>query len=226
MNTKSSLVDLTAKIYTCIMTDNVAQLRDNISENSLTRDTIIDILYTNMNNIIILAARYCNETTLRFLIDEVYRGMITKNLLYEIVLYVNGPAVDYIKSVIDSADDQPSDHKYEVVGSLSFKDNNGVECSLQKSSESPTILVGVDKMMPKVQLSSISEFTGWADYPLPDCVKVSGHMELTREQIAELLPYLIHFSIYGELARPIKSPDTNRVDALKKMDEMFKHNPI
>lgn len=83
-----------------------------------------------------------------------------------------------------------------------FKDLYGMECSLQKSSlaTQDAIWLGVSDCKPKIMASKLKQGgTGWVDYPIPEDVLLSTRMHLSREQVQELLPYLVKFVETGEI---------------------------
>ncbi len=91
---------------------------------------------------------------------------------------------------------------------LEFKDYYGVECSIQQSSlaTDDAIWIGVDDANPQIMASQAkeagvetTETTGWVKYPVPKDVLMHTRMHLTREQVAEMLPYLQEFVETGEL---------------------------
>ena len=79
---------------------------------------------------------------------------------------------------------------------LLFKDVDENECSLQESSLiEPAIWIGLDHIQPKLFLPDIDKtMQGWINYPISECVKLFGRMELTQQQVKELLPYLQFFA--------------------------------
>ena len=81
-----------------------------------------------------------------------------------------------------------------------FKDANGEECSLQKSSVAtePMVWLGVNEVKPKYFPSN---GTGWHDVPMGQYTQVlsSGRMHLTQAQVADLLPALVYFAEHGDL---------------------------
>lgn len=81
---------------------------------------------------------------------------------------------------------------------LKFRDSNGVECSMQKSSAASEnkIWLGCDEANPKVLVNG----RGWVPLPMPDDYLATTRMHLTREQVAELLPSLQRFVATGELS--------------------------
>lgn len=85
-----------------------------------------------------------------------------------------------------------------------FKDSNGVICSLQKSSSAmeDKIWFGANKLGVK----EFTALTGWVNRDEFDDVNEITHhyvgnnrMHLTRKQVENLLPYLIHFVNTGEI---------------------------
>lgn len=91
---------------------------------------------------------------------------------------------------------------------VQFADSHGVTCSLQKSSSAAgdAIWLGVDEAAPRILASQAAahgvqthQRTGWVPYPIPGAVSVTTSMHLAREQVAELLPALVHFVHTGDL---------------------------
>ena len=88
-----------------------------------------------------------------------------------------------------------------------FTDTYDTECSLQiSSSVEERIWFGVDDANPKILVSRAKEHglepqgkNGWMSYPIPDDVLLTTRMHLSREQVKELLPYLINFVETGEI---------------------------
>lgn len=91
-----------------------------------------------------------------------------------------------------------------------FTDRYGVNCSLQKTSlaTEDTIWLGVSDVTPKIMatdaiklgIDSKGQANGWVEYDIPDEVLLSSRMHLTREMVAELLPYLTKFVETGEIS--------------------------
>lgn len=91
---------------------------------------------------------------------------------------------------------------------LKFSDYNGVECSIQKSSlaTDDAIWIGVDDANPQIMAFhandagiETTETTGWIKYPIHSEALLSTRMHLTREQVAEMLPFLQEFVDSGEI---------------------------
>ncbi len=82
-------------------------------------------------------------------------------------------------------------------GIIKFDDNNGVHCSLQKSSSAleDKIWLGCDDAEPKVLVPG----EGWKPIEMPGDYIANTRMHLTREQVAELLPHLQRFVASGDL---------------------------
>lgn len=80
---------------------------------------------------------------------------------------------------------------------INFKDAQGADCSLQKSSSSSEskIWLGTDDADPRM----LVKHEGWLPVDMPDGVLYNTRMHLNREQVAELLPYLVNFVETGEL---------------------------
>ena len=81
----------------------------------------------------------------------------------------------------------------------SFKDDYGLECSLQKSSAATKdcIWLGINK--PKLTIFEDKNLGKYIETEMPETFMVDSRMHLTREQVAELLPYLENFVKTGEL---------------------------
>ncbi len=84
-----------------------------------------------------------------------------------------------------------------------FKDEYGVDCSLQKSSwmEKDAIWLGVDDLQPKILAYKINGGipNGWVDYKISEDVEFHNRMHLTRDMVAQLLPLLQKFVKTGDL---------------------------
>lgn len=83
-----------------------------------------------------------------------------------------------------------------------FIDRYGQKCSLQKSSLAfeDCIWFGITNPIPQVMASKIIDGgVGWADVPVHKDIQISGRMHLTREMVAEMLPYLQKFVETGQL---------------------------
>lgn len=80
---------------------------------------------------------------------------------------------------------------------VEFTDSEGVECSLQKSSNitEDLIWLGCTDANPQHLVKGL----GWKPYPLPESVQMTTRMHLTQEQVVALLPMLEHFAYTGEL---------------------------
>ena len=80
---------------------------------------------------------------------------------------------------------------------ITFKDQYGIECSLQESSlaTESCIWLGCNKPNPRVHLPG----QGWKSIELPIESVSDTRMHLTREQVKELLPYLQQFVETGGL---------------------------
>lgn len=80
-----------------------------------------------------------------------------------------------------------------------FADLCGEACSIQESS-----LVGIDAVWLGINEPSPKQFlgdgTGWHDYQLPENVQCQTRMQLTREQVAVLIPLFRKFMKTGGLA--------------------------
>ena len=82
---------------------------------------------------------------------------------------------------------------------VKFKDRNGVECSLQKSSiaTEDCIWLGCNDASPQVLIPG----QGWQPVSLPSGdVIANTRMHLNQKQVKEILPYLQKFAETGELS--------------------------
>ena len=89
----------------------------------------------------------------------------------------------------------------------SFKDYNGLECSIQKSSSlnEPLIWLGVDKEV--VSAFCLNNTNGWTTFKESDLlekfnaanISLSGRMHLSQDDVKKLLPTLIKFAETGEI---------------------------
>lgn len=91
-----------------------------------------------------------------------------------------------------------------------FKDFNGHECTIQKSSiaNENAIWLGLESASPKILHCDATRLgiehnktCGWIDYPIPHEVSLNTRMHLTKEQAKELAKMLLHFAESGELPR-------------------------
>jgi hypothetical protein len=80
---------------------------------------------------------------------------------------------------------------------ISFTDQYGVECSLQKSSlaTDDCVWFGCNDANPKVLVHG----EGWKPVEMPSQYIANTRMHLNREMVKELLPFLNHFVETGEL---------------------------
>ena len=79
-----------------------------------------------------------------------------------------------------------------------FKDGYGLECSLQKSSSfNDCIWLGIDN--PKLCVFENESMGKYIETDMPKTFDVNSRMHLTREMVAELLPYLTRFAETGDL---------------------------
>lgn len=87
-----------------------------------------------------------------------------------------------------------------------FTDENGVECSVQKSSlaTEDCIWLGANE----IGLKEFVAYRGWKDVPTPFTMQhhysANNRMHLSREQVKALLPLLTHFVETGELPDSIQ----------------------
>lgn len=93
---------------------------------------------------------------------------------------------------------------------VEFKDQRGIECSLQKSSiaTDDCVWLGSDD----IGLRRFEPGLGWSDVDLPSDPRgrsyvANNRMHLNREQVSMLLPYLHRFVETGE----IDAPEAERV---------------
>ena len=85
---------------------------------------------------------------------------------------------------------------------IEFDDLYETRCNIQESSlaTDKAIWLGVESAEPKIMASKTKEGgTGWVDYPIPEDVKLTTRMHLTREQVNNLLPILQKFVDTGEI---------------------------
>lgn len=85
---------------------------------------------------------------------------------------------------------------------IKFEDFYNIKCNIQESSlaTEEAIWFGVEDPEPLIMASKTVEGgTGWVKYPIPDDVKLTTRMHLTREQVKELLPILQKFVDTGEI---------------------------
>lgn len=89
-----------------------------------------------------------------------------------------------------------------------FKDNNGVRCSIQKSSSAmeDKIWFGVNELNPQIMCSEAKKVgvpqlyeNGWQPYHIPKEVLCNDRMHLTREMVQDILPILQKFVDTGEI---------------------------
>uniref|UniRef100_A0A6M3M2E1 Uncharacterized protein n=1 Tax=viral metagenome TaxID=1070528 RepID=A0A6M3M2E1_9ZZZZ len=82
-----------------------------------------------------------------------------------------------------------------------FTDSYGEKCSLQKSSSATEnkIWLGIDN--PKLTVFENEKMGKYLVTEMPKHFLVNSRMHLTREQVAELLPYLKRFVETGDLRR-------------------------
>jgi len=82
---------------------------------------------------------------------------------------------------------------------VKFKDRNGVECSLQKSSiaTEDCIWLGCIDANPQTLIPGI----GWQPVQMPREYIANTRMHLTRDQVSQLLPYLQEFILSGEIRK-------------------------
>lgn len=88
-------------------------------------------------------------------------------------------------------------------GIVKFKDEYGVDCSLQKSSlaDNDCIWLGVEDLQPKILACKVNGGipNGWVDYEISKDVLFHKRMHLTRDMVKQLLPLLQKFVKTGEL---------------------------
>ena len=88
---------------------------------------------------------------------------------------------------------------------IEFEDRSGRSCSLQKSSLATADAVWLG--CTEIGLKRFAAGLGWQDIELVDTMRdhyvANNRMELTREQVAELLPHLQRFVETGECHSPI-----------------------
>jgi hypothetical protein len=90
---------------------------------------------------------------------------------------------------------QKTDRGFRIV---EFTDRNGHKCSLQESSAATqaSIWLGPDDAEPCV----LVEGKGWQPVEFPADTQFTTRMHLNKQQVRELLPYLQHFALHGDLA--------------------------
>lgn len=139
-------------------------------------------------------AIYCEKCNAVFKFDD--EDIVEDNDHYHINCCICGNSIELKRDI--STKETNRGFKY-----IQFKDAGGDICSLQESSSiDPKIWFGKENVPVKVFLPDIDESKkGWIDFPLPECVKIFGRMELSQAQVKELLPYLEYFSIYGHLPK-------------------------
>jgi hypothetical protein len=101
---------------------------------------------------------------------------------------------------------------------LEFKDRNGVECSLQKSSlaDDECIWLGCDDIGLKRFTPKSKGGNGWEDvdleqdHPYGVTHIANTRMHLNQEQVRALLPYLQHFAETGYLPVRVDNPTRDR----------------
>jgi hypothetical protein len=89
------------------------------------------------------------------------------------------------------------EHTNRSFAFISFKDRNGVECSVQKSSLAfeDCIWFGCNAPNPRHFVPG----EGWIDLTLPDNTLCDTRMHLSREHVKALLPALQKFAETGEI---------------------------
>lgn len=89
-----------------------------------------------------------------------------------------------------------------------FFDDNGQECSIQKSSSAleDKVWLGVNDPKPEILHSDAwllgvktDATSGWVDYPISPKVHMTTRMHLTRQQAAALAKKLMDFADSGEI---------------------------
>jgi hypothetical protein len=80
---------------------------------------------------------------------------------------------------------------------IDFADQYAVQCSLQKSSlaTEDCIWFGCNDADPKMLVRG----KGWKPVPMPEEYIANTRMHLNREQVAQLLPFLVAFVNSGDL---------------------------
>ena len=80
-----------------------------------------------------------------------------------------------------------------------FKDQYGLECSLQKSSNASEncIWFGINK--PKLTVFENKDMGKYIITEMPETFMVDSRMHLTQDQVKELLPFLTKFAKTGNL---------------------------
>ena len=80
---------------------------------------------------------------------------------------------------------------------IDFKDRNGIECSLQKSSiaTEDCIWLGCNDAAPQV----IVPGKGWTPVKMPPDYVANTRMHLSKKQVKKLIPHLVKFVKEGEI---------------------------
>ena len=92
---------------------------------------------------------------------------------------------------------------------IKFQDSYGAKCSLQKSSsaEVDKIWLGIDE--PEIKVMTTKQ--GWQDINLAHLIGVpekdllvSSRMHLSQDDVKKILPALIHFAEFGDVAESLQ----------------------
>jgi hypothetical protein len=81
----------------------------------------------------------------------------------------------------------------------SFKDVYDEECSLQKSSAASDDYIWLGISKPKLTVFKDKNRGQYLNCEMPDNFMVNSRMHLSRDQVAELLPYLQKFVETGDI---------------------------
>lgn len=91
-----------------------------------------------------------------------------------------------------------------------FKDGNGLDCSIQKSSaaEDDMLWIGVNDADPKILCSDAinigvdcDKVCGYIKFPIPGEVSLNTRMHITRDQAKQIAGMLMHFHETGNLPK-------------------------
>lgn len=82
---------------------------------------------------------------------------------------------------------------------IKFEDSYMNSCSLQKSSAAMQDCIWFGLNKSKLTVFENSSHGKYVTCEMPDNFSVDTRMHLTREQVAELLPYLVRFVETGDL---------------------------
>jgi hypothetical protein len=98
---------------------------------------------------------------------------------------------------------------------ITFRDRYDVACRIENSALAfeSAVWFGVDEPDPRICIPYRKEMLpglrGGRPYPIPDNVRITTRMLITREQMAALLPILTYFVQTGELPSAISDPGSS-----------------